>query len=103
MSFSDSSIPALINCLKVDFINFDKWCEDNDMTLYLGKTIAMFLSTKQGTSKLMSDPPVSSLNDSTTQVSEQEKLLGVFIDNNLSLSTHTENTLKMQYIVISPT
>ena len=54
----------------------------------------MFLSTKQGTSKIMSDPPVISLHDSTIQVSEQEKLLGVFIDNNLSWSTHIENTLK---------
>ena len=34
------------------------------------------------------------LHDSTIHVSEQEKLLGVFIDNNLSWSTHIENTLK---------
>ena len=71
-----------------DLINFDTWCEDNDMTLHLGKTIAMFLSTKQGTSKIRSDPPIISLPDSTIQVSEQKKLLGVFIDNNLSWSTH---------------
>ena len=64
------------------------------MTLHLGKTIAMFLSTKQGTSKIMSGPPIISLHDSTIQVSEQDKLLGVFIDNNLSWSTHIENTLK---------
>ena len=82
------------NYPKADLINFDTWCEDNDMTLHLGKTIAMFLSTKQGTSKIMSDPAVISLHDSTIQVSEQEKLLGVFIDNNLSWSTHMENTLK---------
>ena len=94
LSASDSSIQALINYLMADLINFDTWCEDNDMTLHLGKTIAMFLSTKQGTSKIMSDPPIISLHDSTIQVSEQEKLLGVFIDNNLSWSTHIENTLK---------
>ena len=64
------------------------------MTLHLGKTIAMFLSTKQGTSKIMSDPPIISQHGNTIQVSEQEKLLGVFIDNNLSWSTHIENTLK---------
>ena len=94
LSASDSSIQALLNYLMADLINFDTWCEDNDMTLHLGKTIAMFLSTKQGTSKIMSDPPIISLHDSTIQVSEQEKLLGVFIDNNLSWSTHIENTLK---------
>ena len=94
LSASDSSIQALIYYLMADLINFDTWCEDNDMTLHLGKTIAMFLSTKQGTSKIMSDPPIISLHDSTIQVSEQEKLLGVFIDNNLSWSTHIENTLK---------
>ena len=96
MSASDSSVQALINYLMADLINFDTWCKDNDMTLHLGKTIAMFLSTKQGTSKIMSDPPIISLHDSTIKVhvSEQEKLLGVFIDNNLSWSTHIDNTLK---------
>ena len=94
MSASDISIQALINYLMADFVNFDTWCKDNEMTLHLGKTKAMFLSTKQGTSKIMSDPPIISLHDSTIQVSEQEKLLGVFIDINLSWSTHIENTLK---------
>ena len=94
MSASNSSVQALINYLMADLINFDTWCKDNDMTLHLGKTLAMFLSTKQGTSKIMSDPPIISLHDSTIKVSEQEKLLGVFIDNNLSWSTHIENTLK---------
>ena len=51
MSASDSSVQALINYLMADLINFDTGCKDNDMTLHLGKTIAMFLSTKQGTSK----------------------------------------------------
>ena len=94
MSASDSSVSALVNYLMADLLNFDTWCEDNDMTLHLGKTISMFLSTKQGTSKIKSDPPVTSLHDSEIKVSEQEKLLGVLIDNNLSWSTHIENTLK---------
>ena len=93
-SIESRPLSMTFNYLMADLINFDTWCEDNDMTQHLGKTIAMFLSTKQGTSKIMSDPPIISLHDSTIQVSEQEKLLGVFIDNNLSWSTHIENTLK---------
>ena len=75
MSASDSSVQTLINYLMADLINFDTWCEDNDMTLHLGKTIAMFLSTKQGTSIIRSGPSIISLHDSTIQVSEQEKLI----------------------------
>ena len=75
MSASDSSVQTLINYLMADLINFDTWCEDNDMTLHLGKTIAMFPSTKQGTSIIRSGPPIISLHDSTIQVSEQEKLI----------------------------
>ena len=51
MSASDSSMQALIIYLMADLINFDTWCEDNGITLHLGKTIAIFLSTKHGTSK----------------------------------------------------
>ena len=84
MSASDSSIQALINYLMADLINFDTWCEDNDMILHLGKTIAMFLSTKQGISKITSDPPTISIHDSTIQVSEQEKLLVFSFDSCLT-------------------
>ena len=68
MSISDCSLPAFINYLMADLIKFDSWCKDNDMTLHLGKTIAMFLSTKQGTSKIMSAPPIISLHDSAINV-----------------------------------
>lgn len=93
MSTSNSSISVLVNVIQADLINFDEWCKKNDMTLNLTKTKAMFISTKQTISKIMSDPPDIKLNEDLIQISDLEKLLGIHIDSNLSWCSQVDKTL----------
>ena len=93
MSTSNSSISVLVN-IQADLLNFDEWCQKNDMTLNIAKTKAMVISTKQTISKIMSNPPDIKLNENLIQISNQEKLLGINIDSDLSWSSQVDNTLK---------
>lgn len=94
MSSFSSSVETVTNYLQADLINFNKWCEENEMILNLDKTKAMYISTKQTASKLITNPPNLSVNDKKIQLSEKEKLLGVIVDSSLSWCPHIEQTLK---------
>lgn len=94
MSTSNPSISVLVNLIQADLLNFDEWCQKNDMTLNIAKTKAMVISTKQTISKIMSNPPDIKLNENLIQISNQEKLLGINIDSELSWSSQVDNTLK---------
>ena len=94
MSASSSSLATLSNFLTADLSNFFNWCIEKCMTLNLAKTIAMFLSSKQNITRIMSNPPNSVLNGESIQISEQEKLLGINIDSTLSWHSQVDKTLK---------
>ena len=94
LSASSSSLATLLNFMRSDLFNFLNWCVDNDMTLNLAKTIAMFLSSKQNISRIMSNPPNIVLNGESIRISEQEKLLGVNIDSSLSWHSQVDKALK---------
>ena len=80
--------------MRSDLWNFLNWCVDNDMTLNLTKTIAMFLSSKQNISRIMNNPPNIVLNGESIRISEQEKLLGVNIYSSLSWHSQVDKALK---------
>ena len=67
--------------LKADFLKFLTWCEDNDMKPNIPKTKTMFISSKQGVNKIMADPPDLEVAGEQLHVSENEKLLGIHLDN----------------------
>lgn len=90
---SDTSVPSICNFLKVDFLNFLTWCEDNDMKPNIPKTKTMFISSKQGVNKIMADPPVLEVAEEQLHVSESEKLLGIYLDNTMSLASHVNKRL----------
>ena len=80
--------------MRSDPHNFLNWCVDNDMTLNLAKTIAMFLSSKQNINRILSDPPNIVLNGEPIRISQQEKLLGINIDSSLSWHSQIDKALK---------
>ena len=94
LSASSSSLATLLNFLRSDFCNFLNWCGNNDMMLNLAKTIAMFLSSKENISRIMSNPPNIVLNEESIKISEQEKLLGININSSLSWHSRVDKALK---------
>ena len=80
--------------MRYDLCTFLNWCVDNDMTLNLAKTIAMFLSSKQNISRIMSNPPNIVLNGESIRILEQVKLLGINIDSSRSWHSQVDKVLK---------
>ena len=58
------------------------------------KTKAVFIFSRIILNKIMENSPDLQLSNETIQISENEKLLGVYIDNKLSWSQQIENTIK---------
>ena len=54
------------------------------------KTKTIFISSKQGVNKIMTDPPVLEVAEERLHVSESEKLLGIHLDNTMSWASHVE-------------
>ena len=94
LSSSDSSILELTNSLNSDLENFMNWCLNNGMVVNVPKTKAMLLSTRYKIAQIMTNPPTLKIGDETIEISSNEKLLGINIDNVLSWSTQIENTIK---------
>ena len=107
LSSSDSSILELTNNFNSDLENFMNWCLNNGMVVNVPKTKAMLLSTRYKIAQIMTNPPTLKIGDETIEISSNEKLLGINIDNVLSWSTQIENTIKksgfaLGYIFLSP-
>ena len=94
MTASSFSLSTLLNFMRADLHNFLNWCVDNDMTLNLAKTIAMFLSSQQNINRKLSDPPNIEFNGGSIRISQEEKLLGINIDSSLSWHSQIDKALK---------
>ena len=94
LSSSDPSVLHLTNRLNADLKRFQEWCERNDTIANILKTKTMFMSSRMVLNKIMENSPDLQLSNETIQKSENEKLLGVYIDNKLSWSQQIENTIK---------
>ena len=94
LSSTDSSILNLTDSLNTDLENFMKWCTDNNMVVNVPKTKAMLISTRYKINQIMKNPPTLNIGDETIEISTNEKLLGIKIDNVLSWTTQIEDTIK---------
>ena len=89
----------LNNSLNSDLKNFMNWCTRNYMKRYklamirkviVPKTKAMVISTRYKVNQIMTSPPTLKIGDETTDISTNEKLLGIHVDHVLSWSTQIE-------------
>lgn len=68
--------------------NLDFWCKHNGMVLNSSKTKVMLVTTSQKRSKLNDETLSLLYKDATLQMISFDKILGVYVDNNLSWSFH---------------
>ena len=94
LSGSDPSILNLTKCLNEDLKNFQNWCIRNNMVVNVLKTKAMFIASRIAANKILENRPNLKLSDEIINISTNEKLLGVHIDNTLSWIVHVEFTIR---------
>ena len=68
--------------------NLDIWCKYNGMDLKSSKTKVMLVTTLQKRSKLNDDTLSLLYKEVILQAISFDKILGVYVDNNLSWSFH---------------
>ena len=68
--------------------NLSEWCKFNGMLLNTDKTKAMLITTSQNRLHLNNDILHLTYNNDVLNSVENEKVLGVRIDNNLTWSIH---------------
>ena len=91
---SSPSIVNLTNCLNGDLKNFQDWCIRNNMVINGPKTKAMFVSSRNAAAKVLENCPDLKISDKILQISSNEKLIGVHIDNTLSWTVQVDSTIK---------
>lgn len=75
-------------------INLDTWCKHNGMLINSCKTKVMLITTSQKRSKLNDGNLTLSYKDANLQMITYDKILGVYVDNNLTWSHHVNAITK---------
>ena len=70
------------------------WCKNNGMVLNSAKTKVMFVTTNQKRQRLVNDNLKLFYNDDALHTITNDKILGVFVDNNLTWSEHVKHISK---------
>ena len=74
--------------LQIALQNLSEWCKRNGMLLNTEKTKAMLITTSHKRLHLQNDILLLTYNNDALNSVENEKILGVHIDNNLTWSIH---------------
>lgn len=70
------------------------WCKENSMIINTEKTKALLVTTQQKRARLDSDKLNVFYDNMSLKMTSQDKILGVFVDNNLTWSTHIKHISK---------
>ena len=89
-----TSQEAIERNLQIALNELNIWCKSNGMVLNTAKTKVMFVTTKQKRNGLISDKIELKYNNDSLQTITNGKILGIFVDNNLSWTEHIKHITK---------
>ena len=84
----DSSVNNIEHNIMYDLKNAIEWSKPNKMQLHYGKTTCMLVGTRQRLN--MSNKLNIKVNDTCIQNVSKQKLLGIYIDESLTWSSHID-------------
>ena len=84
----DNTIEKVMEKLKIDLLNLNKWFSDNSLVANPSKFQLMFLGTKDYNNLSLD------IDNSTVSATVEVELLGITIDNKLSFSSHIKKICK---------
>ena len=82
------------NNLQTALTNLQLWCQNNGMTLNSAKTKVMIVTTNQKRQRLNKETLDLKFNNNPLNMISNDKILGVFVDNNLTWSEHIKHLTK---------
>ena len=88
------TLSIIENDMNSDIIEINKWCDENQMLINEKKTKCMLIGTRQRLSRLECKQLSISINNIPIECVENEKLLGVRIDNSLSYTKHVDDVCR---------
>ena len=94
MYASKTDITEIQQLLQKDLDAANEWTKQNEMAINLEKTKYMLIGTNQKLARSGNTGLSLTLNGKEISQSNSERLLGVYIDPNLSWSTHIEHLRK---------
>ena len=94
VSKSGSCVQMVTDGLNEEMERAVNWFDNNDMSVNIGKTKAMFVASAQKQSYIQDRSPEIKVGSTKIEVSNKEKLLGVVIENTLNWSSHVDKTIK---------
>jgi hypothetical protein len=89
---SASTVDAIESNLVSDLSEISNWCKTNQMSLHLGKTKTMLLTTRQKRAHLEQTKLNITFLDKDIECVSTHKLLGVTLDENLTWKDHCNDT-----------
>ena len=88
------SMEQIENNLQSSLNNLQIWCRSNGMILNSSKTKVMLVTTYQKRQRLTNDQFDLTYNKESLNMISNDKILGVFVDNNLTWSNHIKHLTK---------
>ena len=88
------SMKQIENNLQSALNNLHVWCKENGMILNSSKTKVMLVTSSQKRQRLERDVLDLKFNNDTLNSISNDKILGVFVDNNLAWTDHTKHLTK---------
>ena len=92
--YIDKSEACIEQQLQCALLKLSEWCKENGMLINTTKTKVMLITTPQRRFYLNNYNPQLTYNNEQLSVVACEKILGVFIDNNLTWANHTNAVAK---------
>ncbi len=75
-------------------IELSNWCKHNGMVINMDKTKTMLITTQQRRTRLDDSSLHINFNNTSLKTLENDKILGVQVDNNLLWTDHINNVSK---------
>lgn len=91
---SGESKSAIERKLQISLNSLSTWCKYNGMLLNTSKTKVMLITTHQKRTSLTSKNLDLHFNNDNLNTITGDKILGIFVDNNLTWSTHIDKLCK---------
>ena len=88
------SVEQIENNLQSALNNLNSWCRSNGMILNSSKTKVMVVTTNQKRQRLNNDHLDLNFNNESLNIISNDKILGIFVDNNLTWSDHIMHLAK---------